>query len=66
MPAGLRTGLRARGVPGAGARASGRRRGQVKIGGEVWTARAYDDDEVSSPAPAHVMKIDGATALVSE
>jgi membrane protein implicated in regulation of membrane protease activity len=41
--------------------------GQVKIGGEVWTARAYDEDEVLEPGMrAHVMKIDGATALVSE
>ena len=41
--------------------------GQVKIGGEVWTARAYDEDEVLEPGTrAHVMKIDGATALVSD
>src|SRR3954468_17367802 len=41
--------------------------GRVKIGGEVWTARAYDDDDVLEPgARAHVMKIDGATALISE
>src|SRR5215204_5249216 len=41
--------------------------GMVKIGGEVWTARAYDEDEILAPgARAHVMKIDGATALVSE
>ena len=41
--------------------------GKVKIGGEVWSARAYDEDDVLEPgARAHVMKIDGATALVSE
>lgn len=41
--------------------------GQVKIGGEVWSARAYDEDEVLEPgARVQVMKIDGATALVSE
>ena len=41
--------------------------GQVKIGGEVWTARAYDDDDVLEPgARVEVMKIDGATALVAE
>ena len=41
--------------------------GQVRIGGEVWTAKAYDEDEVLEPgARVHVMKIDGATALVSE
>ena len=41
--------------------------GQVKIGGEVWTARAYDDDDVIEPgARVEVLKIDGATALVAE
>ena len=41
--------------------------GQVKIGGEVWTARAYDEDEVIEPgARVEVLKIEGATALVSE
>jgi membrane protein implicated in regulation of membrane protease activity len=41
--------------------------GQVKIGGEVWTARPYDEDEViEAGARVDVMKIDGATALVSE
>jgi membrane protein implicated in regulation of membrane protease activity len=44
-----------------------RDRGQVKIGGEVWTARAYDEDEVFEPgARVDVMKIEGATALVAE
>jgi membrane protein implicated in regulation of membrane protease activity len=42
-------------------------RGQVKIGGEVWTARAYDEDDVfEAGARVDVMKIDGATALVAE
>ena len=41
--------------------------GQVKIGGEVWTARAYDEDDVfEAGARVDVMKIDGATALVAE
>src|SRR3954471_14126505 len=41
--------------------------GKVKIGGEVWTARVYDEDDVIEPGVrAHVMKIDGATALVAE
>jgi membrane protein implicated in regulation of membrane protease activity len=41
--------------------------GQVKIGGEVWTARAYDEDDVFEPgARVDVMKIEGATALVAE
>ena len=41
--------------------------GQVKIGGEVWSARAYDEDDVIEPgARVEVMQIDGATALVAE
>ena len=41
--------------------------GCVKIGGEVWTARAYDEDDSFEPgARVEVMKIDGATALVAE
>jgi membrane protein implicated in regulation of membrane protease activity len=43
------------------------RNGLVKIGGEVWTARPYDEDEVIEPgARVEVLKIEGATALVSE
>src|SRR3954470_5896287 len=35
--------------------------GQVKIGGEVWTARAFDADDVFEPgARVDVMKIEGA------
>jgi len=41
--------------------------GSVKLKGEIWTARAYDEDDVMEPgARVHVMKIDGATALVSD
>jgi membrane protein implicated in regulation of membrane protease activity len=41
--------------------------GQVKIGGEVWTARPYDESDVFEPgARVDVLKIDGATALVAE
>ena len=41
--------------------------GTVKLRGEIWTARPYDEDEVLEPgARAHVMEIQGATALVSE
>ena len=41
--------------------------GQVKIGGETWSARAYDEDDTFEPgARVEVMKIDGATALVAE
>ena len=41
--------------------------GQVKLEGEVWTARPYDDDEViPAGARVHVIEIRGATALVTE
>jgi membrane protein implicated in regulation of membrane protease activity len=41
--------------------------GCVKIDGEVWTARAYDDDEVIEAGKrVQVIQIRGATALVSE
>ena len=41
--------------------------GQVKIGGEVWTARPYDESEVFEPGSrVDVMQIEGATALVAE
>lgn len=41
--------------------------GRVKIGGEVWSARSYDDDQVIEPGDrVEVLKIDGATALVAK
>jgi membrane protein implicated in regulation of membrane protease activity len=41
--------------------------GQVKLAGEVWSARSYDEDEAFEPgARVEVLKIDGATALVAE
>ena len=41
--------------------------GRVKIGGEEWTARPYDEDDVyEEGARVEVLKIEGATALVSE
>src|SRR5918995_521718 len=41
--------------------------GQVKLAGEVWSARAYDDDDRFEPGTrVEVLKIDGATALVAE
>jgi membrane protein implicated in regulation of membrane protease activity len=41
--------------------------GQVRIGGEVWSARPYDDAQVIEPgARVEVLEIKGATALVSE
>ncbi len=41
--------------------------GRVKIGGEVWSARAFLDGQVIEPgARVEVAKIEGATALVFE
>jgi membrane protein implicated in regulation of membrane protease activity len=41
--------------------------GCVRIDGEVWTARAYDDDEIiEAGRPVTVVEIKGATALVAE
>ena len=41
--------------------------GQVKLAGEVWTARTYDEDAAFEPGErVEVMKIDGATALVAD
>ena len=66
LPAALRTGAAAlvgsRGVVVAPIDTHG---GQVRIGGEIWTARLYTD---SPPAPVgasvDVIAIEGATALV--
>jgi|SRR5215211_734481 len=67
-PAQLRTGTAA--LVGANAMVLERvdaHTGQVKIGGEIWTARTFDEDDVLEPGTrATVMKIDGATALVAE
>jgi membrane protein implicated in regulation of membrane protease activity len=39
--------------------------GRVKIGGEVWTARPYDeDDQIEAGAAVDVVSIKGATAYV--
>jgi len=41
--------------------------GCVRIDGEMWTARAYDEDEVIEPGKrVQVLEIRGATALVAE
>jgi membrane protein implicated in regulation of membrane protease activity len=41
--------------------------GRVKIGGEVWSARAFDASQVLEPgSQVEVAQIDGATALVYE
>ncbi len=67
MPASIRTGTAAL----VGAKAVALERvdadsGSGRIGGEVWTARTYDEDEVIEPGDrVEVMKIEGATALVA-
>jgi membrane protein implicated in regulation of membrane protease activity len=39
--------------------------GQVKLAGEIWSARSFDDREVIEPGSrVHVVEIDGATAVV--
>jgi membrane protein implicated in regulation of membrane protease activity len=67
-PASLRTGTAALvGGPATVVQRVDRDGGQVRIGGEVWTARSYDDDDSFEPGTrVEVMKIDGATALVAE
>jgi membrane protein implicated in regulation of membrane protease activity len=67
-PGQLRTGTAALvGEPGVVVTTVDRDGGQVKLAGEVWTARAFDDDEVIEPGTrVQVIKIEGATALVAE
>ena len=66
MPAALRTGTAAL----VGARAIVVERvdaagGRVKIGGEVWSARALDESQILEPGTnVQVAEIEGATALV--
>ena len=41
--------------------------GCVRLDGEVWSARPFDEDDVIEPGTrVHVMEIRGATALVTE
>jgi membrane protein implicated in regulation of membrane protease activity len=40
--------------------------GAVRLEGELWTARAYDDEVIEAGRRVHVVEIKGATALVSE
>ena len=68
MPPSIRTGTAALvGGPATVIERVDRSGGQVKIGGEIWSARSYDEDDSFEPgAHVEVMKIDGATALVAE
>ena len=44
-----------------------RHEGQVKLDGEVWTARPFNDDDVYEPGDhVTVVQIDGATAVVQK
>jgi membrane protein implicated in regulation of membrane protease activity len=44
-----------------------RHEGQVKLDGEVWTARPYNTDDVYEPGDhVTVVHIDGATAVVQK
>ncbi|MBJ7330747.1 MAG: NfeD family protein [Solirubrobacteraceae bacterium] len=40
--------------------------GTVRINGEVWTARSYDERPIEAGEKVQVVEIRGATALVSE
>ena len=68
LPAQLRTGTAALvGRTGTVVEAVTADAGCVRIDGEVWTARPYDEDETFEPGQrVHVLQIRGATALVSE
>jgi membrane protein implicated in regulation of membrane protease activity len=68
MPAQMRTGTAA--LVGASAvvleRVNGSG-GQVRLGGEVWSARSFDESRVFDPGErVSVLEIKGATALVSD
>ena len=44
-----------------------RHEGQVKLDGEIWTARPYNAEDVYEPGDhVTVVQIDGATAVVSK
>jgi membrane protein implicated in regulation of membrane protease activity len=66
MPVAMRTGVAA--LVGADAVVLERvdlNGGRVKIGGEIWSARAFDESQVLEPgARVQVAEIQGATALV--
>lgn len=68
LPAELRTGTAALvGKSGTVLEPVDRDSGSVRIDGEVWTARPYDEDEsFEAGQRVHVLQIRGATALVSE
>jgi membrane protein implicated in regulation of membrane protease activity len=66
MPQRLRTGTAALvGAKGVAIERIDAHGGRVKIGGETWTARPYDDDAViEAGCRVDVLQIKGATAMV--
>ena len=66
LPPTLRTGTAALvGQRGTVVSAIADGRGQVRIGGEIWSARSYDDDQHLAVGTAvDIVAIDGATAVV--
>jgi membrane protein implicated in regulation of membrane protease activity len=66
MPLALRTGTAALvGAPAIVVEQVDAHGGRVKIGGEVWSARAFDESQVLEPGEqVQVAEIQGATALV--
>jgi membrane protein implicated in regulation of membrane protease activity len=66
MPFAMRTGTAALvGTTGVVLEQVDARGGRVKIGGEVWSARAFDEDQVLAPGTqVRIAEIQGATALV--
>jgi membrane protein implicated in regulation of membrane protease activity len=65
-PAGLQTGTAALvGRRGIAVTDVDRHGGRVRIGGEVWSARSYDEHQViASGTGVDIVQIDGATAVV--
>jgi membrane protein implicated in regulation of membrane protease activity len=68
VPAAIRTGTAALvGTKGMVVERVDAHGGRVKIGGEIWSARAFDDAAViAAGTQVDVVKIEGATALVYE
>jgi membrane protein implicated in regulation of membrane protease activity len=68
VPAAIRTGTAALvGAKGTVVERVDAHGGRVKIGGEIWSARAFDDAAViEAGTQVDVVKIEGATALVYE
>jgi membrane protein implicated in regulation of membrane protease activity len=68
QPAALRTGTAALvGRTATVVERIGLDEGCIRLEGEIWRARAYDEDEVIEPgARVHVIEIRGVTALVAQ